>query len=62
VAEGTRNLVGLDPPAQLIELLLVQDRLAMDRVLKSFDCGLQTLYARLNDLHPALRTNVRLRP
>jgi hypothetical protein len=61
LAEGASELVGLGPPAQLVEPFVAKDRLAMDGVLKSFDYGLQTLYAHLKNLHRALPTNVRLR-
>jgi hypothetical protein len=43
--------VRLGPPAQLVEPFVDKDRLAMDCVLKSFDRGLQTLHARLKDVH-----------
>ena len=43
-------------PVQLVDLLVAQDRLATDRVLKSFERRLQTLYARVKSLHPTLPT------
>jgi hypothetical protein len=54
LAEITSHLVGLDSPLQLVDARVVQDRLAVDGILKSFDLRLQTLYARQEDLQPAL--------
>ena len=54
LAEVTSQLVGLGSPVQLVDARVVQDRLAVDGILKSFDLRLQTLYARQEDLQPAL--------
>jgi hypothetical protein len=54
LAEVTSHLVGLGSPDQLVDARVVQDRLAVDGILKSFDLRLQTLYARQEHLQPAL--------
>jgi hypothetical protein len=50
LAEVTSHLVGLGSPVQLVDACVVQDRLAVDCILKSFDLRLQTLYLRQEDL------------
>jgi hypothetical protein len=38
--------VGLGSPVQVVDAPVVQDRLAVNGILKSFDLRLQTQYAR----------------
>jgi hypothetical protein len=52
LADAMRDL--LDPPAQLTVLLVLQDLVAIERVLESFQLFLQALQARLERLQPVL--------
>jgi hypothetical protein len=47
-----RDLLG--PPAQLAVVSVLQDFVAIERILKSFQLLFQTLYARLECLQPVL--------
>jgi hypothetical protein len=51
-AEVTRDLIR--PPKQLAVALVLQDLVAIEGILKSFQLHLQTLYTRLQRLQPLL--------
>jgi hypothetical protein len=57
-AEVTRQLLGRCAPAQLVDVLVFENCLAMDGVLQPFELGLQMLQSRLERLHPALPGDV----
>src|SRR3954451_5409615 len=52
VAEVTRQLLGRCPPAQLVDVLVFEDCLAIDGVLQPFELGLEVLESCLERLHP----------
>jgi hypothetical protein len=58
-AELTRHLLGRYPPAYLADLLLLQDRLAIDGILEPFERPLQMLDPRLERLESPLPTDRR---
>ena len=47
VVQVARQLLELYPSAQLAEVLVFQHRLAIDRILNSFELSLQMVYPRL---------------
>lgn len=57
-AEGARHLVGLGSPAQFRDLLTLQDRLAIDGILKSFQRRLEILHASLKNCDSGIPANV----
>jgi len=57
-AELARQLIGIRPLAKLVELLVFEDRPAMDGVLESFVRCLQMLNPRLERLQPPLPTGI----
>src|SRR5918998_2234844 len=58
LAEVTRHLPWLCPPAQLADVLVFQDPLAIDGILKSLERRLEVLDPRLERLQPLLPTDV----
>ena len=58
LAEVTRQLLGRCSPAQLFDVLSFEDRLAIERILKPFDHGLEVFHPRLERLHSMLPTGV----
>jgi hypothetical protein len=63
VTEVTRELLGRRAPAQLLEMLVVEDCSPVDGVLQPFKLGLQMLESRLELLPPVLPGDVwRSRP
>ena len=59
LSEVTRQLFGRCSPAQVADVLLLEDRLAIDRVLESFELCLEMLDARRERLERLLPTGVR---
>jgi hypothetical protein len=59
LTEITRDLPGFSPATQLIDLVVLHHRSAMDGVLKPFQFRLQMLHACLERLHSVLPIQVR---
>ena len=59
LSEVTRQLLGLCAPAQVGDVLLLEDRLAIDGILESFELRLEMLDARRKCLQPLLPVHVR---
>ena len=62
LTEGTRHFVGLGASAQFRDLPVLEDGLAIDGILKSFQRRLEMLDAGLKLRDPQLRIDVWLRP
>jgi hypothetical protein len=59
VAQVARDLLRLRLRSQLVDVLVMGDRLAVERVLEVLDGGLEALQPRLEDIEPALLRIVR---
>jgi hypothetical protein len=58
VAEVTRQLLGRCPRAQFVDVFVLQDRSAIDGVLKPFELRLQMAHPRFERLHALLPANL----
>jgi hypothetical protein len=58
LAEVTRDLVGLCPPTQLAVVPVLQNLVAIEGILNSFQRLLQTFQTRFERLQPVLRIDV----
>jgi hypothetical protein len=59
LAQIARELLGRNPPSQIVDLLIFHQRAAMDGVLKPFQFGLQVIHARLEPLDSMPRIGLR---
>jgi hypothetical protein len=58
LAEVARDLLGLCPPTQLVVVPVLQNLVAVEGILNSFQRLLQTFQARFERLQPMLRIDV----